>query len=133
VWINSETGEIYGGDRRSGSADFAAPSEPPPGVTHVVLDESGAFVAWADLPSPPPDYPALRQAIAQLPAWRSLVATDGRAVELSRCLGEQDLDTATIWWDDLVAAGLISDELKADIAQAAIAANMPQQLLDALA
>lgn len=90
-----------------------------------------------DLP-PSPDYPAFRHAIAQLPAWRSLIATDGRAVELSRCLGEQDLTTATIWWDDLVEAAndgqdsKISPELKADILAAAIAANMPQALLDKL-
>lgn len=80
-----------------------------------------------------PDFQSFRHAIAQLSAWRSLIATDGRAVELSRCLGEQDLDTAAIWWADLVADGLISDELKADIAQAATVAHMPQHLLDALA
>jgi len=64
MWINSITGEIYGGDLRFGTADFPAPGEPPLGVTHAVLDENGAFVAWAE-PPPPPWQPA--------PVWRQFI------------------------------------------------------------
>jgi hypothetical protein len=55
MWINSETGEIYTGDPRFGTADFAAPSDPPPGVAHAVLNE-GAFVEWGAAPDPEPDW-----------------------------------------------------------------------------
>ena len=54
-WIDAQTGEIYSGDLRFGSADFATPSAPPLGVTHAVLDENGAFEAWVDPPAPAPD------------------------------------------------------------------------------
>jgi len=64
MWINSITGEIYGGDLRFGTADFVAPSGPPPGVTHAVLDENGAFVAWADPPAPAPDLTGFRTEFA---------------------------------------------------------------------
>ena len=63
MWIDSQSGEIYGGDLRFGTADFVAPSAPPPGVTHAVLDEMGAFVGWADPPAPPPDWQALTDSI----------------------------------------------------------------------
>lgn len=117
----------------------------PDGVDYLLVEEvpSAPVETWVlvdgviavDLSrlATTPDYPAFRSAIAQLPAWRSLVAGDGRAAELSRCLGEQDLDTAAIWWADLVNDGKVSDELKAAIAQAAISASMPEQLLQALA
>jgi hypothetical protein len=112
-----------------------------PTAQYEIIGESVEGISWLSAPPHPtnaeilakmaeemsvnPDYPTFRNTIAKLPAWRSLVASDGRAVELSRCLSEQDLATAMIWWGDLVAAGLISDELKANIAQAAITANMP--------
>ena len=56
MWINGETGEIYGGDLRFGTADFAPPSDPPAGVTHAVLDASGNFVEWGAAPDPEPDW-----------------------------------------------------------------------------
>jgi hypothetical protein len=131
MWIDAATGEIYGGDLRFGTNDFAAPNTPPPGASHAVLDEDGAFVAWADPPALP-DWAGFRQWRRSNASYRDLLrAEPGLVMALENDIEQKDLISASLLWGELKNLGAISDILEIEISQALLNFNL-NELAEAL-
>jgi len=116
MWINSITGEIYGGDLRFGTADFVAPSAPPPGVTHAVLDENGAFVAWkaaVEALNSPEDWDGFRQWRRQNEDYVALTRAEGGLVlAMEADIARGDYTSVAAGWERLKDLGAVSPTLE---------------------